>query len=160
MVYFNIILLPLPSPRRTDEGHRGNRGCRITVWRRNRGSRTQSWNNLFPTRIHRLARHYSEVHPRVGCAGVQLGLALVLLRTAAGYLIPDPLPFVVGAGIIGVGFFLASRYRITDLSSIVVIITAFAAGIHLQGLPHLAPPQLHSPVIPKHRAHSPHSRCW
>jgi Molybdate transporter of MFS superfamily len=80
--------------------------------------------------------------------GVQLGLALVLLRTAAGYLIPDPLPFVVGAGIIGGGFFLASRYRITGLSSIVVIITAFAAGIHLQGLPHLAPPQLLSPVIP------------
>lgn len=75
-----------------------------------------------------------------------------MLRTregpSSGYLIPDPLPFVVGAGIIGVGFFLASRYRITDLSSIVVIITACAAGIHLQGLPHLAPPQLHSPVIP------------
>lgn len=92
--------------------------------------------------------------------GVQLGLALVLLRTAAGYLIPDPLPFLVGAGIIGVGFFLASCYRIPDLSSIVVIITACAAGIYLHGPPHLAPPQLHSPVIPKHRAHSPHSRCW
>jgi MFS superfamily sulfate permease-like transporter len=80
-----------------------------------------------------------------------------LLRTAAGYLIPDPLPFVVGAGIIGGGFFLASRYRITGLSSIVVIITAFEAGIHLQGLQGLqdlqglqglAPPQLLSPVIP------------
>ena len=92
--------------------------------------------------------------------GVQLGLALVLLMTAAGYLIPDPLPFLVGAGIIGVGFFLASCYRIPDLSSIVVIITACAAGIYLHGLPHLAPPQLHPPVIPKHRAHSPHSRCW
>jgi len=92
--------------------------------------------------------------------GVQLGLALVLLMTAAGYLIPDPLPFLVGAGIIGVGFFLASCYRIPDLSSIVVIITACAAGIYLHGPPHLAPPQLHSPVIPKHRAHSPHSRCW
>ncbi|MGZ4904356.1 MAG: putative sulfate/molybdate transporter [Halobacteriota archaeon] len=80
--------------------------------------------------------------------GVQLGLALILLRTAFGYLIPDPLPFVVGAAIIGVGFLLAYRYRIPDLSSIVVIITAFAAGIYIYGLPPFAPPQLISPVIP------------
>jgi hypothetical protein len=80
--------------------------------------------------------------------GVQLGLALVLLRTAAGYLIPDPLPFVAGAAIIGAGFLLAYRYRLPDLSSIVVIIIAFAAGIYLQGLPPFAPPSLPSLVIP------------
>jgi MFS superfamily sulfate permease-like transporter len=80
--------------------------------------------------------------------GVQLGLALILLRTATGYLVPDLIPFVVGASIIGVGFLLAYRYRVPDLSSILVIITAFAAGIYIQGLPPLAAPQLLSPVIP------------
>ncbi len=80
--------------------------------------------------------------------GVQLGLALILLSTAAAYLIPDPLPFVVGAVIIGIGFLLARRYRIPDLSSIVVIIIAFAAGIYVKGLPQLTAPQLVSPIIP------------
>ncbi len=80
--------------------------------------------------------------------GVQLGLALILLRTAAGYAIPDPLPFMVGAAIIVAGFLVARRLCIPDLSSIVVIIIAFAAGIFVHGLPPLAAPQLISPVIP------------
>lgn len=80
--------------------------------------------------------------------GVQLGLAFVLLRTAGTYLVPDPLPFIAGAVIIGAGFLLAYRYKLPDLSSIVVIIIAFATGIYLQGLPLFAPPSLPSLVIP------------
>ncbi len=80
--------------------------------------------------------------------GIQLGLALILLRTAAGYAIPDPLPFVIGAGIIGAGFLVTRRLCIPDLSSIVVIIVAFVAGVFTHGLPPLAAPQLTSAVIP------------
>jgi hypothetical protein len=67
--------------------------------------------------------------------GIQLGLALILLRTAAGYILPDPGFFLLGAIIIIAGFLVAYRFRVPDLSSIVVIIVALAAGILIQGFP-------------------------
>ncbi|MDD1708081.1 MAG: putative sulfate/molybdate transporter [Methanoregulaceae archaeon] len=69
--------------------------------------------------------------------GIQLGLAFILLKTAAGYLIPDPVHFVLGAIIIIAGFFVALHFRVPDLSSIAVIIVALAAGILAQGFPPL-----------------------
>lgn len=80
--------------------------------------------------------------------GVQLGLALLLLRTAAGYLVLDPVFFLVGGVIIIAGFLIATRFKIPDLSSIVVIGVAIGAGIILHGLPPLTTLSLSLFVVP------------
>jgi hypothetical protein len=80
--------------------------------------------------------------------GVQLGLALLLLRSSLDFIIKDPLFFAAGIAVIG-GFLLLARYRsIPDISALVVIGLGLAAGIGISGLPPLSlipPPQL---VIP------------
>jgi MFS superfamily sulfate permease-like transporter len=80
--------------------------------------------------------------------GIQLGLAFILLKTAAGYLIPDPIHFILGAIIIVVGFFVAMHFRVPDLSSIAVIIVALAAGILAHGFPPLTTLSLSLVSIP------------
>ncbi|HNQ25092.1 MAG TPA: putative sulfate/molybdate transporter [Methanoregulaceae archaeon] len=70
--------------------------------------------------------------------GIQLGLALLLLRTAAGYILPDPGFFLLGALIIIAGFLVATHFRVPDLSSIAVIAVAIVAGIIIQGFPPIS----------------------
>ncbi|HOP66617.1 MAG TPA: putative sulfate/molybdate transporter [Methanoregulaceae archaeon] len=81
--------------------------------------------------------------------GIQLGLALLLLKTSGGFMLEDPIYFVFGVAII-VGIFLFSRWRkIPDLSSLVLIFLALGAGILVHGVPQLvflSPPAL---VLPK-----------
>jgi len=81
--------------------------------------------------------------------GIQLGLALLLLKTSGGFMLEDPIYFGFGVAII-VGIFLFSRWRkIPDLSSLVLILLALGAGIVIQGLPQLvflSPPAL---VLPE-----------
>lgn len=84
------------------------------------------------TNILEIIEHYI---PLPVVRGIQLGLALILLRNALGYIRPDPGFFLLGAVIIIAGFLVAYRFRIPDLSSIVVIIVAVAAGIILKGIP-------------------------
>ena len=83
--------------------------------------------------------------------GIQLGLALLLFRTSGGYLIGDPLFFLVGIAIV-IAFLVASKYRgIADLSSLVVLVLAISVGIALHGVPQLELlpiPQLVIPTIP------------
>ena len=80
--------------------------------------------------------------------GIQLGLALILLKTAVGYLIPDPVHFLLGAMIIIGGFLVAYHFRVPDLSSIAVIIVAIAAGILAQGFPPITTLSLSLGAIP------------
>ncbi|MDH7492209.1 MAG: putative sulfate/molybdate transporter, partial [Methanolinea sp.] len=80
--------------------------------------------------------------------GIQLGLALILLKTAAGYLIPDPVHFILGAIIIIAGFLVALHFRVPDPSSIAVIIVALATGILAQGFPPLTTMSLSLVSIP------------
>lgn len=81
--------------------------------------------------------------------GIQLGLALLLLKTSGGFMLEDPIYFGFGVAII-VGIFLFSRWRkIPDLSSLVLILLALGAGIVIHGLPQLvflSPPAL---VLPE-----------
>lgn len=80
--------------------------------------------------------------------GIQLGLALLLFRSSLGFVVKDPLFFVIGIAIIA-GFYLLARYRsVPDLSAIVVIGVGLVAGIVLYGVPPVSlipAPQL---VIP------------
>lgn len=86
--------------------------------------------------------------PRSVIRGIQLGLALLLLRSSATFLVGDPLYFVIGIAII-VGFFLVARWRsIPDISALIVIAIAVIIGVVQFGLPGIhviGPPRL---VIP------------
>jgi len=88
--------------------------------------------------------------PQSVVRGIQLGLALLLFRSSAGFIVQDPLFFGIGIAII-LGFMLLVRYRgIPDLSSICVIGVGLLGGLILYGLPplslipapHLVIPQL------------------
>ncbi|MFA6332035.1 MAG: putative sulfate/molybdate transporter [Methanoregula sp.] len=86
--------------------------------------------------------------PQSVVRGIQLGLALLLFKSSAGFIMKDPLYFGIGIAVI-IGFYLLVRYRgIPDLSSICVIGIGLLGGILLYGLPPLSlipAPQL---VIP------------
>ena len=86
--------------------------------------------------------------PQSVVRGIQLGLALLLFRASAGFVIKDPLFFAIGVAIVVV-FIVLVRYRsFPDLSSICVIGAGFIGGLLLYGIPPLSlipAPQL---VIP------------
>jgi hypothetical protein len=86
--------------------------------------------------------------PQSVVRGIQLGLALLLFKSSIGFVVKDPIFFIVGVAIIG-AFLLLTRYRkIPDLSAIVVIGVGLVAGIAISGWPPISlipPPQL---VIP------------
>jgi Molybdate transporter of MFS superfamily len=81
--------------------------------------------------------------------GIQLGLALLLFRASAGFVIQDPAFFAIGIAII-IGFLIIVRYRsFPDLSSICVIAAGFIGGLLLHGIPPVSlipPPHLVIPV--------------
>jgi hypothetical protein len=87
--------------------------------------------------------------PQSVVRGIQLGLALLLLRSSLGFVVKDPTFFIAGILIIA-GFYLIVRYRsIPDLSAIVVIGVGLIAGITLYGVPPISlipAPQLVIPV--------------
>jgi hypothetical protein len=86
--------------------------------------------------------------PRSVIRGIQLGLAFLLLRSSATFLIADPAFFVLGVAIIVAFFFLARKIAVPDISALIVIAIAAMIGIVEFGFPgvHLiGPPQL---VIP------------
>ncbi len=80
--------------------------------------------------------------PQSVIRGVQGGLALILLRTAASYGMDDLLPFALAVLVI-IGFFLlARRTSIPDISALLVIILGFAGGMYLYGIPEFSLPAL------------------
>ncbi len=80
--------------------------------------------------------------------GIQLGLALLLLRSSLDFVVRDPVFFLLGIAIIG-GIFLISRFRtIPDVSAIVVIGVGLVAGIALYGLPPISLIPVPQLVIP------------
>jgi Molybdate transporter of MFS superfamily len=87
--------------------------------------------------------------PQSVVRGVQLGLALLLFKASAGFVIKDPVFFVIGIVII-VAFFILVRYRsIVDLSSICVIGAGLVGGLILYGIPPISfipAPQLVIPI--------------
>ena len=80
--------------------------------------------------------------------GIQLGLALLLFKASADFVIKDSFFFILGLVII-LAFLIIVHYRhVPDLSSICVIAVGVVGGIILHGIPPtslIPPPQL---VIP------------
>jgi hypothetical protein len=87
--------------------------------------------------------------PTAVTRGIQLGLALLLVRTSVGFIIPDPLFSAIGIAIILV-FLVITLYRdrIPDLSALVVVVIGVAAGIIINGLPEVQFLTTPSLVIP------------
>jgi len=80
--------------------------------------------------------------------GIQLALALILLRTAAGFLLGDTATFALATAIILAGLFLALKAKIPDLSALAVIALGLAIGVYLHGIPGLQFMGLPPLVIP------------
>jgi hypothetical protein len=87
--------------------------------------------------------------PQSVVRGIQLGLALLLFKASAGFVIKDPLFFIIGIAIV-IAFFILVQYRhIPDLSSLCVIGVGFIGGLLLYGIPPVSfipAPQLIFPL--------------
>jgi hypothetical protein len=87
--------------------------------------------------------------PQSVVRGIQLGLALLLFKASAGFVIKDPFFFILGIGIV-IAFLILVRYRhIPDLSSLCVIGVGFIGGLFLYGIPPVSfipAPQLIIPL--------------
>lgn len=86
--------------------------------------------------------------PQSVVRGIQLGLALLLLKASVDFVFKDPVFFAIGIAIIA-GFLVISRYKsVPDLSALVVIGVGVLGGLYLYGVPPISfipAPQL---VIP------------
>ena len=80
--------------------------------------------------------------------GIQLALALLLAKTAAGYVAGDAAVFALAAAVILAGLVISVRARVPDLSALAVIALGLAMGISLHGLPGIQLAGLPVPVIP------------
>ncbi|MDV4342512.1 sulfate transporter [Methanoculleus sp. YWC-01] len=86
--------------------------------------------------------------PKSVVRGVQAGLALILLRTSLGYIVPDALFAAVSIAIILIFFVLSQRTRVPDVSALLVLLIGLAAGIAVQGMPPFRLMPLPALVIP------------
>lgn len=73
--------------------------------------------------------------PKSVIRGVQAGLALMLLRTSLGYIIPDPVFAAISIAIILVFFVASQRTRVPDVSALLVLFIGLGVGIATQGMP-------------------------
>ena len=89
--------------------------------------------------------------PQSVVRGIQLGLALLLLKASVDFVFKDPFFFGIGIAII-LGFIIISRYRsVPDLSSLVAIGVGVIGGLVMYGIPPLSlipPPQFIIPIAP------------
>ncbi|GAB6285773.1 MAG: putative sulfate/molybdate transporter [Methanoregula sp.] len=90
-----------------------------------------------------------KVIPEAVVRGIQLGLALLLVKTAIGFITADPIYAGIGIAII-LGFFVIVTYRagIPDLSALVIFCTGIVTGIALHGCPAVHVLSFPSLVIP------------
>jgi len=73
--------------------------------------------------------------PQSVVRGIQLGLALLLFKASAGFVIKDPFFFIIGIGIVIVFLILFRYRRVPDLSSLCVIGVGLIGGLLLYGIP-------------------------
>lgn len=73
--------------------------------------------------------------------GVQLGLALLLVKSAVPFITGDLLYFIIGIGFVLIFYLLKRFAHFPDLSAIAILVAGFGSGIILQGIPviHLLP---------------------
>jgi Molybdate transporter of MFS superfamily len=87
--------------------------------------------------------------PQSVVRGIQLGLALLLFKASAGFVIKDPFFFILGIGIVIVFLILFRYRRVPDLSSLCVISAGLIGGLVMNGIPPISlipAPQLVVPL--------------
>jgi hypothetical protein len=87
--------------------------------------------------------------PQSVVRGIQLGLALLLFKASAGFVIKDPFFFILGIVIVIVFLVLFRYRRVPDLSSLCVIGVGLIGGLLLNGIPPVSfipAPQLILPL--------------
>jgi MFS superfamily sulfate permease-like transporter len=67
--------------------------------------------------------------------GIQLGLALLLLKSAGEFMVNDPMFFIVGVAVILAVFAISYLGKIPDVSALVLILVAVVIGILIHGVP-------------------------
>lgn len=80
--------------------------------------------------------------------GVQLGLALILLKSSLNFVVTDPLFAGIAVAVVLLFFFAARRWKLKDLSALFVLGIGLCAGILTAGLPHLTAISLPALVVP------------
>jgi len=86
--------------------------------------------------------------PRSVIRGIQLGLALLLLKTSVGFMTGDLLVFGLALALMA-GIYATARVTgIPDLSAIILIAVAFGTGVVLHGFPAMALLPLPEVVFP------------
>jgi len=90
-----------------------------------------------------------KVIPEAVVRGIQLGLALLLIKTSIGFITADPVFAGIGIAIILL-FLVICKYRTTipDISAIVIIGAGIIAGVVLHGFPAMQILAFPSLVIP------------
>ncbi len=79
--------------------------------------------------------------------GVQLGLALLLARSAVVYALKDPALALAGLAVVGAFFLIRRRWAVPDLSAILILVLGIVLGVLAGGVPEPAVP-LPYPVLP------------
>jgi hypothetical protein len=79
--------------------------------------------------------------------GVQLGLSLLLARSAVVYGIGDPILAVTGLAVVGAFVLIRRKWPVPDLSAILILVLGVALGVVAGGVPAPAIP-LPYPVFP------------
>jgi len=86
--------------------------------------------------------------PEAVIRGIQLGLALLLLKSAAEFCIKDPLFFIFGVAVIAVIFAVSYYRKVPDLSALCLMVIAGVIGVIMTGFPEIYPIGLPALVIP------------
>jgi len=77
----------------------------------------------------------SSIIPTSVVRGIQLGLALIFLRSAFGYAITIPWIALLGIGIVIVFFLLERSHDVPNVSALIVIFIGIVYGVHVYGMP-------------------------
>jgi predicted benzoate:H+ symporter BenE len=75
--------------------------------------------------------------------GIQLGLALLLVRSALVYGVGDPVLAVTGLLVVGAFLLTRTRWAVPDLSAVLVLVLGVAFGVAVGGVPAPALPLPH-----------------
>ncbi len=93
-------------------------------------------------------RYLSDRIPTSVVRGVQAGLALLLLKTSFGFVAADPLFAGISVGVVLLFFLAALRWKVKDLSALLVLGIGVCAGVLSAGLPSLSAISLPALVLP------------
>lgn len=80
--------------------------------------------------------------------GIQLGLALLLLRTSGTFFLSDPIVFAGALGLMAAVWLIARYLSLPDISAILLVIIAFGFGILVHGIPPLTLLPFPSLILP------------